>query len=657
MTHHRRDITPMTTETATPNTAPAAPSVGKALPAELARHLGNGRAERALLVERAAIDETSRTATVAFASELPYERFWGVEILDCSATAMRQGRLGSGANLLCDHDTRDVVGVVESVDIGADRVARAVVRFGKSARAEEVWQDVRDGIRRNVSVGYMVHKAQLIETKDGVEAYRVTDWEPFEVSLVSVPADASVGVGRSLEAAGAAETASQPAQANPSASSTPSISNLQETRTMTTETTVAPVAPAISTPVQRNHAAEISAMAAHIPGGADLALRAIQEGKTVEQFQQEAIRHMSNKPLLTNDIGMTPAETRRFSVVRLLNALAADPGNAQRAREGAAFELEACRAAADKVTHREVKGMMVPHDVLKRDLTVGTSTAGGHTVATNLLAGSLIELLRNKMVLPGMGSRMLTGLVGNIAIPRITGGATAYWVAESGSPTASQQAFDQVTMSPKTLAARTAISRKLLLQSSLDVEMLVQDDLATVLALELQRVAINGSGTAPEPRGILNTAGIGSITGGANGLAPTWAHIVGLESEVAQDNADVGTMGYLTNTKVRGKLKTTSKVSGQNGFIWEESLNGYQAAVTNAVPGNLTKGTSSGVASAIIFGNFADLIMGMWGGLELQVDPYSSGDSGSVIVRAFQDADVAVRHAESFSAMVDALTV
>ena len=183
----------------------------KQLPETLARHLDKGRAERALQVERAAIDEAARTATLAFASEQPYERWWGIEILDTTATAMRQGRLRGGANLLCDHNTRDVVGVVESVEIGADRVARAVVRFGKSARAEEVWQDVKDGIRRNVSVGYLIHQAVLVETKDGLDTYRVTDWEPFEVSLVSVPADPTVGVGRSLHSA---STTADPAPQN-----------------------------------------------------------------------------------------------------------------------------------------------------------------------------------------------------------------------------------------------------------------------------------------------------------------------------------------------------------------------------------------------------------------------------------------------------------
>ena len=148
------------------------------------------------------------------------------------------------------------------------------------------------------------------------------------------------------------------------------------------------------------------------------------------------------------------------------------------------------------------------------------------------------------------------------------------------------------------------------------------------------------------------------MIGGANGAAPTWAHIVELESDVAVLNALVDDMAYLTNAAVRGKLKTTSKVSGQNGFIWENGdtpVNGYRAAVTNAVPSNLTKGTGTNL-SAIIFGNFRDLVIGMWGGLDLMVDPYTGSTAGTVRVLALQDVDVAVRYTESFATMVDALT-
>ena len=621
--------------------------MSKHLPANLARHLQKGRAERSLLVDRQAIDEAARTATLAFASETPYERHWGIEILDVTATSMRQGRLRSGANLLMDHDWKDVVGVVESVEIGADRVARAVVRFGKSARAEEVWQDVRDGIRRNVSVGYMVHKAQLVETKDGLETYRVTDWEPFEISLVSVPADATVGVGRSADDAGDAPAAVESAPAAAAASeSEAQNTTISEEKAMTEKVEVIE---------QRNHAAEITKIAASIPGGAELAMSAIQRGLTVEQFQREVIEKLASKPVPTADIGMDKKEVKRYSLMRAINALA-NPTDAG-AQRAAAFEREVSDAVAQKLG-KQARGFLVPFEVQQRDLVVGTPTAGGNLVATDLLAGSFIDVLRNAMVLPELGAQTLTGLVGNVAIPKQTGAATAYWVAESNAPTESQQTIGQVTMSPRTVGAWTEISRKLLLQSSIDVESMVQTDLAAVLGLAIQQAAISGTGTGNQPAGLL-TLITPSVAGGPDGAAPTWAHIVELESDVAVANALVENMAYLTNAKVRGKLKTTSKVSGQNGFVWESGdtpVNGYRAAVTNAVPSNLTKGAGTNL-SAIIFGNFRDLVIGMWGGLDLMVDPYTGSAAGTVRVVALQDVDVAVRYTESFATMVDAVTV
>lgn len=612
------------------------------LPANLQRALPKGRTERALQVERAAINEEARTATLAFASETPYERYWGIEILDINPTAMRQGRLRSGANLLVDHDTRDVVGVIESVEVGADRVARATVRFGKSARAEEVWQDVRDGIRRNVSVGYMIHKAQLVETKDGVETYRVTDWEPYELSMVSVPADPTVGVGRSLDAGTDAQDLPAAARA---AATEPEPQPSKEHIMSDVTTAVA----------ERNHAAEISKIAKTLPGGAEMALDAIQRGLTTEEFQREAIEKLSSKPMPTADIGLDKRETKRYSMMRAINALA-NPGDAA-AQRAAAFERECSEAVSAKLG-KQARGFMVPTEVQKRDLNVTTATAGGNLVATDLLGGSFIDALRNAMVIDRMGTRMLTGLVGNIAIPRLSGTGTAYWVAENTAPTESDQTIAQVTMSPKTVGAFTDISRRLLLQSSIDVEAMVQNDLATILGLAIQQAAINGSGASNQPSGIL-TRVTASVIGGANGAAPTWANIVQLESDVAVANADVGTLGYLTNAKVRGKLKTTSKVTGQNGFVWDDGdtpMNGYRTAVTNAVPSNLVKGTSGAVCSAIVFGNFADLVIGMWGSLDLMVDPYTGSTAGTVRVVALQDVDVQLRNVVSFATMVDALT-
>lgn len=604
-------------------------------------------AHRAFSVDRALVDDDKRTVELAFASETPYERWWGVEILDLSSKSVRLGRLKSGGPLLMDHDSRDHVGVIESVQIGEDRVGRAVVRFGKSARAEEVFQDVKDGIRQNVSVGYAIHKATLIETnKDtGVDSYRVSDWEPFEVSLVSVPADTSVGVGRS---------------AGQDADPIEIIESLQEKRTMTTDINVEEIrAAGEQTAAKRIN--DMLAIGKQYKCG-DLAAEFVQAGKGIDELKTAIIERMANKPLNTADIGLSEKETKRFSFLRAINALA-NPGD-RKSQELAGFERECSEAVGQKLG-RAAQGFFVPNDVQKRDLNVGTATAGGHTVSTDLLAANFIDMLRNRMMIMQMGAQMLSGLTGNIAIPRQTGGATAYWVAESGAPTESTQAFDQVTMTPRTVGAFNDISRKLLLQSSIDVEAFVRMDLAKVLALEIDRAAINGSGASNQPTGILATSGIGDVAGGTNGLAPTWAHIVELWSDVATANADFGSTGYLTNAKVAGKLMTTDKASGAAQFVCPSfpdasgltNFGGARAGVSNQVPSNLTKGSSSGVCSAILFGNWSDLIIGNWGTLDLIVDPYTASTSGTVRVVALQDVDIAVRHAESFSAMKDALTV
>jgi HK97 family phage major capsid protein len=198
------------------------------------------------------------------------------------------------------------------------------------------------------------------------------------------------------------------------------------------------------------------------------------------------------------------------------------------------------------------------------------------------------------------------------------------------------------------------------LQSALSVEALLRRDLALRIALEMDRAGINGSGTANQPRGLLNTSGIGSVAGGANGLAPTWDNIVGLETLVDNANGAVGNLGYLTNSRVRGRLKRTQRFSSTDGAaIWEagNEMNGYKAAVSNQVPSNLTKGTSVGTCSAIMFGNWADMLIGMWGGLDILVNPYIGSGTGTVRIEVFQSVDVTVRQPGSFAAMADALTV
>jgi len=574
------------------------------------------------------VDELARTVQLSFSSEEPAERFFGTEILDHDPSSVDLKRMNSGAPLLLNHDWDKQIGVIKDARIDADRIGRATVKFGNSDLAKEIFQDVQDGIRSKVS-----------------EIFRAVSWEPLEVSIVSVPLDNSVGVGRNAEFENHHTTIEGDVMEN-------KVEEVKEpTPTKKPEVDVK-LERSQAEQLERSRVKEILAEGKQ-HDAVELAHEYVAGGRSLLEFRNAVLEKYKSRPIEKQDIGLTEKEARSFSFVKAINAMT-NPTD-RRAQEDAAFELEVSEAAQSEYK-KSAKGFLIPTDVLRRDLVVGTATAGGHTVATDLLASSFIDMLVNSTVVYPVASK-LTGLVGDIKIPRQTGGATAYWVAESIAVTESAQAFDQIAMSPETVGTFTNVSRKLLIQSSIDIEAFIRKDLARTLGLEIDRVCINGSGTSNQPSGILQESGIGAVVGGTDGAAPTWAHVVDLETEITQDNADLGSLYYVTNSKVRGKLKQTEKASNTAQFVWDGStLNGYNTLVSNQVPSNLEKGASGTVCSAIIFGNFSDLIVGLWSGLDLLVNPYSGDTSGTVRVTVLQDLDTCVRHAESFAAMTDALT-
>ena len=626
------------------STNPASPAMLATIPEALRAALGqatqnsqpNGQPtglpashfQRAFTVKREAVNLEARTVELAFASETGYERYWGMEILDITPTSMRLGRMTSGANLLCDHDSTDVVGVVESVTIGADRVARALVRFGKSARAQEVFQDVADGIRRNVSVGYMIHRAVLVESTDGLDTYRVTDWEPFEVSMVSVPADASVGVGRS------AATATATAQATPAPATPLTATPTPKGRLMSD--IQAPAAAAAAE--QRNHALEISKLAATIasPGAGDLALKSIQAGHTVEQFQAEVLRNLSLKPLPTAAIGLTAKEGQRYSVLRAIRALT------DKDWTNAGFERECHNAILKRSGMSEAPnaGFFVPYEIQKRDMTAGTANAGGVLVATDNLASSFIELLRNRSVVAQLGATILSGLQGNVTIPKQTAGGTAYWLStEATAITESQQTLGQLSMTPKNVGAYTEISRQLMQQSSPAADMIVMNDLSKVLGLAIDLAALEGSGASGQPTGISNTASIGAVTG----TSLAYAGVLEFQTDVAGANALAGNCAYVTTPTVAAVLAARQRFSSTDTPLWQGNVldgtvSGFRAMSTNQI-----------TAASMIFGDFSQVIIGEWGQLELALNPYANFTAAISGVRAIQTVDVGVRYAGAFS--------
>jgi HK97 family phage major capsid protein len=449
---------------------------------------------------------------------------------------------------------------------------------------------------------------------------------------VSIPADSGVGVGRNDEV---------------DEKRSITIENLYEEKEMTEEVKSAPLTVDVDAEraqirkSEMKRIGEIEALGSKFDAK-DVAREFVQSGKSADDFRVSLLAKIGDaKPVVESpEIGMTETEVREFSFMRAINALA-NP-NDRRAREAAAFEFEASRAAGDRYG-KDPQGIMIPVDVLRgqRDLTVGTATAGGHTVATDLLADSFIDKLDNAMVATRAGATILRDLQGNIAIPRQTGGASSYWVAESGAITESAAAFDQVTMSPKTVGAFSDISRKLLLQSSIDVENFVRNDLALRLALAIDNKAFEGDGSSNTPTGVVNATGVGSVAfASATAGAATWGEIIDMESEVSQDNALLGNLAYITNAAQMGYLKQTKKDSGSGIFLVESGeLNGYPVMVSNQIS----------TAGQILFGNWADLMIGYWSGVDINVDASTGSASGTLRIVALQDVDVAVRHGESFA--------
>ena len=570
------------------------------------------------------LDEDKRMVRVGVSSEEPVERSFGMEVLGHSEGDINMEFIASGrAPLLLDHDMTKQIGVIEEfkLDETAKRTT-AVVRFGKSELAREVYEDVKDGIRMNISVGYRIDKLERIQ-RDGEDYYKA-NWTPMEVSSVSVPADQSrlVGVGRSKDK----QTKTQ-IKVTKMTEEVKNEINLDEVRAQSADEAKAEF--------KRNSKEIIDLAVKH--NKRDLADKAIQEGVSVEEFRGILLENISNNtPLETpSEIGLTPKEVRRFSLVKAINALA-NPSdrNAQRAAE---FEFE-CSEQAAREHGKVAQGIMLPAEVL-RNWTRDLNTSDDSTlIAEDYKGGDFIDVLRNSSSVMQAGATMLRGLQGNVVIPKKTAAASAGWIATEGGDSAeSEFTSGSVTMSPKVIGAHTDASRLMLQQSSLDIENLIRDDLTQSIALAIDLGALAGSGSSGQPTGIANTSGINTTTFAA--ASPTFAEVIAMESAVAADNALSGSLSYICKPADYGTLKTTSKDTGSGQFVVEPDgrMNGYNVIRSNQV-----------TSGDFYFGNFADLLIGMYGGLDITVDPYALSKAGGVRIIALQTVDVAVRHAVSF---------
>jgi len=604
---------------------------------------------RSVVIDESMIDAAARTVKLSFSSETPVERCDGLEILDHSPGSCDLTRLLASAPLLLNHDTEDQVGVVETAYIDTDaRKGYATVRFSKSAEADEIFVDVVDRIRSLVSFGYVINSVITTTDADGLVSNRATSWMPYEISICSIPADFSIGVGRTLE--NPIDLTSKIMK--PETVVADDATETDETRALSLESA------RIAALKQIGERASAVSIKLDVES-------AIADGSSPSVMQERLTSALiaRNTPYAAPAVsGPSKQESRDLSTFSLTRGIQKLMSN--QPLDGIELEMhqEAQREAKESGLSLR-GGLSIPTLLInhgRRDMSVtggSNGNAGGTTVQTS--QGSFIDLLYAKMVLSDLGAQYLTGLVGNIDLPKLLTGSAPTKKTENAAADESSPTTGKISLSPKRLPTYIEVSKQLLAQSSVSVEGILRNDLATALALAMELGAINGGGS-DEPTGILNTSSIGSVAGGTDGLSPTWAHVIALETAVSTSNADIGNLAYLTNPKVRGKLKSTTKAaSGDSVMVWGEGttpLNGYRAGVTTQVPSTLTKGASNGVCSGIIFGNFADLVIAQWGGIDIQVNPYIKDTEGLVRITADVYYDAAVRRAASFAAMKDALT-
>jgi HK97 family phage major capsid protein len=369
-----------------------------------------------------------------------------------------------------------------------------------------------------------------------------------------------------------------------------------------------------------------------------------------------------------NDPKNTRTGRHGYSLLKALRQM--DPMNKNIGLDG--LELEVHQEMA-RGRSRAPRGLLIPWDlpidtaqsaafrarmggVERRDLT---TTGGAGSVFTEK-ATTMIEFLRNTMLTRRLGARVMAGMSGNFSIPKQTATGTAYWVTEGNAVTESSQTIGALDFSPSTVGAMSDYSRAFIDQTNVDAEQFIREDLALVLAIELDRVGFNGSGSGAEPEGIIPNSSVNVVAIGTDGGAMTWAKLVEMERVIEVANALADNLAVFTTPQGRGSFKTITRVASSTfgDFLWGDNgqINGYPAYSSNQMPSTLTKGSSGAVCSAAILGDWSQLIYALWSGIDVLVDPYTGGSAGNVRIITLQSADVQVRQPKAFSVCKDITT-
>ncbi len=581
--------------------------------------------------------DTGYALTFPASSEQPVQRWFGTEILSHDRGAVDTSRIDVGAApLLFNHNWNDPIGMIDGCRLEGGRLIVDAHLFD-TVRAQEV-RSMIDGGMRNVSIGYEI---QAIEENVKTETFTATRWQPLEISFVTVPADTSVGLGRSED------TTARPVplvRIEPPAAPTPaSPAILTSKGAIMAEVMEAPAGQNAgntdSAAQERLRITALETMARQHKVDIETLRTWINEGISMDEAAARTLDVLTARAGATQkaapaELGMTRSETEKFSVMKAVRAIVTKDWSK------AGLELEATRAIQQRLGGNPLneQSFYVPLEVQRRDMTVAGSSGSNYLVGTDNM--SFIDMLRNRSVAMRMGARMMSGMVGNVTIPRQTASATAGWLSsESTSITESQPTIGQLSLSPKHVGAYTEISRLLSLQSSPDAESLVMSDLAQSVGLAVDLAALSGSGASGQPTGITATSGVGSVTG----TSLAYAGMLEFQTDIGNALQSGASLGYVTTGAVAALLAARVKFSSTASPLWDGSL-------LNADVCGFPGMSSAQMASAtMIFGDWAQLVIAEWGSLAIEVNPYANFQAGIIGVRALYAVDVGVRIPSAFS--------
>lgn len=577
-----------------------------------------------LTLERAAANAERLEIPVSFASDAiiddpllgPVQLSMDPAAVDLSAAQAR------GIPVLEMHERELPIGRVFNVRLEERRLV-GTLRFSRSDDGKGLYQDCVDGIITDTSVG-----ATITAVREEANHLVAIRWAPRECSLVDRGADPSVGINRAA-----------PVRA---------VSSLEDTHMSDTPNQAAETQgsapPTVNATREAERAANIMELArwAKDKRGLDVERMAeeyVQFQQPFEHFRTKVWdlvkEQNTQQPAIeakdpATELGLSRKEAQQFSIVRAAQAYLTNDW------KKAGFELECSRAVADRL-NRQARGFFVPMEV-QREMAAGNNTAGGYLVGTDHRDDLFIESLRARSIAFQAGVRTLTGLKGNLSIPKQTGNATFGWIQEGVDATLTDPSIGSVELAPRTIAGGVAMTRRLLMQSAPSVEMMVRDDLMTGCALAIDLAVFEGAGAAGTPRGLVNHPDINTVSVSTDG-SPSWDEIVQFEVAIEADNALAGALRYVTTPAVRGKMKVTPKAANNAIFITDgNTANGYPVLTST----QLSQHT-------LIFGDWSQIMVGFWGVMEVRPDEATNAASGGLILRVFQDCDIAIRHGQAFA--------